>query len=130
MGVDGEASVADPFENMRTGLYAIRDKYEDATIMSPYDVLRLHTMGSADVLGVADRLGSLEPGKFADFLVIDPTRFRTVFDPYASLVFVAGERDLERVYVGGDLLVQNGALLKQDISKVRTEVNQRVAPLR
>jgi 5-methylthioadenosine/S-adenosylhomocysteine deaminase len=132
MGVDGEASadVADPFENMRTGLYAIRDKYEDATIMSPYDVLRLHTMGSADVLDVADRLGSLEPGKLADFLVVDPTRFRTVFDPYASLVFVAGERDLERVYVGGDLLVQNGAFLKQDIARVRSEVNRRVAALR
>jgi 5-methylthioadenosine/S-adenosylhomocysteine deaminase len=132
MGVDGEASadVADPFENMRTGLYAIRDKYEDATIMSPYDVLRLHTMGSADVLGVADRLGSLEPGKFADFLVIDPTRFRTVFDPYASLVFVAGERDLERVFVGGDLVVQNGAMLKQDMVKERAEVSKRVAALR
>ena len=132
MGVDGEASadVADPFENMRTGLYAIRDKYEDAKIMSPYDVLRLHTMGSADVLGVADRLGSLEPGKFADFLVVDPTRFRTVFDPYASLVFVAGERDLERIYVGGDLLVQNGVLVKQDNSKVRAEVNRRVGALR
>jgi 5-methylthioadenosine/S-adenosylhomocysteine deaminase len=48
---------------------------------------------------------------------------------YASLVFVAGERDLERVYVGGDLLVQNGALLKQGISKVRAEVNQRVGAL-
>ncbi len=132
MGVDGEASadVADPFENMRTGLYAIRDKYEDATIMSPYDVLRLHTMGSADVLGVADKLGSLEPGKFADFLVIDPTRFRTVFDPYASVVFVTEERDLERVYVGGDLLVQNGQLLKQDMAKERAEVLRRVAALR
>jgi 5-methylthioadenosine/S-adenosylhomocysteine deaminase len=132
MGVDGEASadVADPFENMRTGLYAVRDKYENATIMSPYDVLRLQTIGSADVLGVADRLGSLEPGKFADFLVIDPTRFRTIFDPYASLVFVAGERDLERVYVGGDLLVQNGAMLKQDMAKEREEVNKRVAALR
>ena len=52
MGVDGEASadLADPFENMRSGLYAIRDKYQDATILSPYDVMRLHTMGSADVL--------------------------------------------------------------------------------
>jgi 5-methylthioadenosine/S-adenosylhomocysteine deaminase len=132
MGVDGEASadVADPFENMRTGLYAIRDKYEDATIMSPYDVLRLHTMGSADVLGVADRLGSLEPGKLADFLVIDPTRFRTIFDPYASLVFVAEERDLERVYVGGDLLVENGAILKHDMVKERAEVTRRVAALR
>jgi 5-methylthioadenosine/S-adenosylhomocysteine deaminase len=132
MGVDGEASAdtADPFENMRTGLYAIRDKYEDATIMSPYDVLRLHTVGSADVMGVADRLGSLEPGKFADFLLIDPTRFRTVFDPYATLVFVAGERDLERVYVGGELLIKGGTFQKQDISKVYAEVNRRVEALR
>ncbi len=89
MGVDGEASadLADPFENMRTGLYVIRDKYEDATIMSPYQVLYLHTMGSADVMGVKDRLGSLEAGKFADFVVIDPKRFGTIFDPYADLVF-------------------------------------------
>jgi 5-methylthioadenosine/S-adenosylhomocysteine deaminase len=132
MGVDGEASadVADPFENMRAGLYAIRDKYENATILSPYDVLRLHTMGSADVLGVADRLGSLEPGKYADFLMIDPTRFRTVFDPYASLVFVTEEPDLERVYVGGDLLVKNGVLVKQDMVKERAEVSKRVAGLR
>jgi 5-methylthioadenosine/S-adenosylhomocysteine deaminase len=131
MGVDGEASadVADPFENMRTGLYAIRDKYEDATILSPYDVLRLHTMGSADVMGVANRLGSLEPGKFADFLVIDPTRFRTIFDPYASLVFVTEERDLERVYVGGELLVQNGKNLNQDMAKERAEVSKRVAAI-
>jgi 5-methylthioadenosine/S-adenosylhomocysteine deaminase len=132
MGVDGEASadLADPFENMRTGLYAIRDKYENATIMSPYDVLRLHTMGSADVLGVSDRLGSLEPGKLADFLVVDPARFGPITDTYASLVFVAGERDLERVYVGGELLVRNGVLTNQDQAKVKAQVEKRVAGLR
>jgi 5-methylthioadenosine/S-adenosylhomocysteine deaminase len=132
MGVDGEASadLADPFENMRTGLYAIRDKYQDARIMSPYDVLRLHTMGSADVLGVADKLGSLEPGKLADFLVLDPSRFGPIFDPYASLVFIADERDLERVYVGGDLLVKNGVMVQKDAVKVKGEVNKRVAALR
>jgi cytosine/adenosine deaminase-related metal-dependent hydrolase len=132
MGVDGEASadLADPFENMRVGLYAVRDKYEDARVMSPYDVLRLHTMGSADVLGVADRLGSLEPGKLADFLVVDPARFGPVVDPYASLVFIAGERDLDRVYVGGELMVKDGVVLKQDTTKVKSEVKQRVAALR
>jgi cytosine/adenosine deaminase-related metal-dependent hydrolase len=132
MGVDGEASadLADPFENMRTGLYAIRDKYEDATVMGPYDVLRLHTMGSADVLGVADKLGSLEPGKLADFLVVDPSRFGPVFDPYASLVFVTDESDLERVYVGGRLLVEKGKVLSRDQAKVKAEVNRRVAAIR
>ncbi len=131
MGVDGEASadLADPFENMRSGLYAIRDKYEDATIMSPYDVLKLHTLGSADVLAVSDRLGSLEAGKLADFLVVDPTRFGPVTDPYASLVFVADERDLERVYVGGQLLVLRGKFTQQDAAKVQAEVNRRVAAM-
>jgi hypothetical protein len=59
MAVDGEASadLADPFDNMCTGLYAIRDKYESATIMSPYDVLCLHTMGSA--------MSSTSPAKLA-----------------------------------------------------------------
>jgi cytosine/adenosine deaminase-related metal-dependent hydrolase len=127
MGVDGEASadVADPFENMRTGLYAIRDLYQSASAMSPYDVLYLHTMGSADVMGVKDKLGSLEPGKFADFVVIDPTRYGTIFDPYASLVFVTEERDIDRVYVGGELKVEQGRLLHQDISKILAEVNRR-----
>jgi 5-methylthioadenosine/S-adenosylhomocysteine deaminase len=129
MGVDGEASadLADPFENMRTGLYAIRDKYENAGVMSPYDVLRLHTMGSADVLGVADKLGSLEVGKMADFLVIDPRRFGHIYDPYATLVFVTSQPDLERVYVGGELMVDHGVPLKQDLTKVQREVDGRVA---
>src|SRR5579871_2925415 len=129
MGVDGEASadLADPFENLRTGLYAIRDKYENAGVMSPYDVLKLHTMGSADVLGVADRLGSLEKGKLADFLVIDPSEYGHVFDPYATLVFVTSQPDLERVYVGGELKVERGHLVAQDLDRVEREVNARVA---
>ncbi|RXS93814.1 amidohydrolase family protein [Silvibacterium dinghuense] len=128
MGVDGEASadLADPFENLRTGLYAIRDKYQSATAMSPYQVLSLHTMGSADVLGVKSRLGSLEPGKYADFLVIDPTDFGPVFDPYASLVLIGSQRELERVYVGGQLMVDHGHLLHADADEVERQVDHRV----
>ena len=129
MGVDGEASadLADPFENLRTGLYAIRDKYENAGVMNPYDVLKLHTVGSADVLGVTDRLGSLEKGKLADFLVIDPSEYGHVFDPYATLVFVTSQPDLERVYVGGELKVERGKLMDQDLDHIEREVNTRVA---
>jgi cytosine/adenosine deaminase-related metal-dependent hydrolase len=84
-------------------------------------------MGSADVLGVVDKLGSLEPGKQADFLVIDPTRFGHIFDPYATLVFVTSQPDLERVYVAGELQVERGTLLHHDLAKVHNEVDQRVA---
>jgi 5-methylthioadenosine/S-adenosylhomocysteine deaminase len=130
MGIDGEASgdLADPFENMRAGLYAVRDKYGDATVLSPYQVLWLHTLGSADVLGVKDKLGSLEPGKYADFVMISPGRLGAVLeDPYANLVLVAGERDIDRVYVGGDLRVDHGQMLHQDMSGVEKEVSRRAA---
>jgi cytosine/adenosine deaminase-related metal-dependent hydrolase len=129
MGIDGEASadLADPFECMRTGLYAIRDKYQDATVLSPYQVLWLHTVGSADVLGVKDKLGSLEPGKFADFLVIDPAGLGAVLeDAYANLVLVTGQQDVAAVYVGGDLKVEHGKVLQQDLAAVQHEVKRRV----
>ena len=130
MGIDGEASgdIADPFENMRAGLYAVRDKYQDATVISPYQVLMLHTLGSADVLGLKDKLGSLAPGKYADFLVIDPAGLGAVIeDPYANLVLAASERDVTRVFVGGELEVEHGQLLRQDLGKVQRLVNQRVS---
>jgi cytosine/adenosine deaminase-related metal-dependent hydrolase len=129
MGIDGEASgdLADPFENMRAGLYAIRDKYEDATVLSPYQVLWLHTMGSADVLKVKEKLGSLEPGKFADFVLIDPARLGAVLeDPYANLVLVTGERDVDQVYVGGELMVDHGQMLHADMPGVEEQVKRRV----
>jgi 5-methylthioadenosine/S-adenosylhomocysteine deaminase len=133
MGVDGEASadLADPFENMRTGLYAIRDKYEDGSVMSPYQVLWLHTMGSADVMNIKDKVGSLERGKFADFLLVSPARLGPVLeDPYANLVFVAGERDVDSVYVGGELMVDHNQLTHQDLSKVQTESDRRVIAIK
>jgi 5-methylthioadenosine/S-adenosylhomocysteine deaminase len=129
MGVDGEASadLADPFENMRTGLYAIRDLYMSAASMSPYDVLYLQTMGSADVLGVKDKLGSLEPKKFADFLLISPNRLGAVLeDPYANLILVAAERDIDAVYVGGRLAVDHGRVLTSDLHRAEQESAKRV----
>ena len=133
MGVDGEGSsdLPDPFENMRMGLYVIRARYESAKILQPIDVLRFHTMGSAEVLGVADKVGSLEVGKFGDMIVVDPRLVERgpIVDPYAAVVLACNAMNLAKVYVGGDLLVDTYRLQKNDMSKVSREVNQRVAHL-
>ena len=55
MGIDGQASadVSDPFENMRMGMYQLRMKQQSPDAMQPYDILYLHTFGTARALGVA-----------------------------------------------------------------------------
>ncbi len=134
MGVDGQASadIPDPFENMRVGLYFIRAKYENGSVMKPIDVLRLHTMGSATVMRIADKVGSLEPGKYGDFLVINTTVVdrAPVYDPYATLVFACTTENLEGVYVGGELVSSYTKLLKHDFSVVQRELYERVARIR
>ena len=76
--------------------------------MSPYERAAAAYDGErADVLGVADKLGSLEAGKMADFLVIDPKAIRACLRSVCTtLVFVTSQPDLERVYVGGELMVE------------------------
>ena len=62
--------------------------------MSEADVLRAVTLSPAEVLGVADRLGSLEVGKDADVVVFDgdPLSIRT----WATRVYVGGRLVYER----------------------------------
>jgi 5-methylthioadenosine/S-adenosylhomocysteine deaminase len=112
IGLDDQSctDISDPFANMRMGLYATRALHTDAGILMPRDVLRMHTLGAAEVLGVADRVGSLEVGKFADFVVVDHRAPSTgpVWDVLATYVLACGLRNLKRGYVGGRLASAEG----------------------
>src|SRR5258708_3677236 len=129
MGVDDQAAsdIPDPFENMRMGLYVIRAKYEDAKVLTPYDVLKFHTIGSATVTKVADRVGSLEVGKYADFLLVNPRErdVGPIHDAYATFVLACSQANLEQVYIGGNLMSERGHIVSHDFDKISTEVHHR-----
>jgi 5-methylthioadenosine/S-adenosylhomocysteine deaminase len=133
VGLDDQSctDISDPFQNLRIGMALIRTKYKDAKAMSTYHMLYLHTLGTADVLGIADQVGSLEPGKFADFILVDPRAPDTgpVHDVLGTYVLACGLRNLKQVYVGGELIVDGERHLKQDESVVRREVDTRIARL-
>ena len=65
------------FSVMRAGAYtqnALRAAgLSDAPPLSPADWLRLGTLGGAEALGLQDRIGSVEEGKEADLIVVDPS---------------------------------------------------------
>jgi 5-methylthioadenosine/S-adenosylhomocysteine deaminase len=133
VGLDNQSctDLCDPFQNLRIGLALIRTKYKDAKALSVEDMLYLHTLGSAEVLGIADKVGSLEPGKFADFLVVDPRDPETgpVLNPVAHYVYACGLRNLQKVYVGGKLVCDGTRILTYDEKVIRREIDQRVARL-
>ena len=112
VGLDDQActDISDPFQNMRMGIYIQRAHRQDAKAMGVVQMLRLHTMGSAEALGIADDVGSLEPGKYADFLLVDPRRPDTgpLWDPVATYVLACGLRSLKAVYVGGRCVNRDG----------------------
>jgi imidazolonepropionase len=63
--------------------------------LAPLEALVAATANAAWVLGLHQRLGSLEPGKRADFVVLDADEFRRV--PYRP-----GHNPVVAVFVGGE----------------------------
>jgi guanine deaminase len=65
------------FTEMRIGFYAQNSMRAAGTAggpsLGPLEWLRMGTLGGAEVLGLAGEIGSLEPGKQADLIAIDPT---------------------------------------------------------
>ncbi|MGE0726767.1 MAG: amidohydrolase family protein [Acidimicrobiia bacterium] len=130
VGLDDQSctDISDPFQNMRIGIYTQRAVHRDAAILMPRDMIRLHTLGSAEALGVADRLGSIEVGKYADLLVVDPSDPDTgpIWDVYAHYAFACGLRNLTRVYVGGRLASERGRSTHPLAGQACLEVDRRV----
>ncbi len=134
VGLDDQSctDVPDPFQNMRIGLYTTRAFHKKATALSIHEMLHLHTLGSAEVLGIADKVGSLTPGKFADFLLVDPRSPDTgpVYEAVATYVLACDLRSLKQVYVGGKLKVEGLTLVGVDEAKLRAEIDIRTDRLR
>ena len=130
IGLDDQActDVSDPWQNMRMGIYSVRAATGDPRSVLPEDVLRMATLGSAEVLGVADRVGSLEVGKFADFLVVDPRRpdMGPLWHPVRNYVLSSTLRNLKRVYIGGELVAEDGVSTNPLAPRAVEEVHRRM----
>ncbi len=85
-------------------------------LMTARESIALATVGGASVLGRSD-LGSLEPGKCADFIAIDLNRLDytgALVDPLAALVFCHPQR-VDWNFVHGKAIVKNGQLTTLDL---------------
>lgn len=73
------------------------------------DILRMATIEGAATLGMADRIGSIEPGKQADLIriALDDPRLHPIYDIYSMLTFAALPCDVRGTMVAGTWLMQD-----------------------
>ncbi|GAA3010035.1 amidohydrolase family protein [Streptosporangium longisporum] len=80
---------------------------------SAADMLRMATLGGAEALGMADRIGSLRPGSQADLVILrtGSLSLAPVHDPIGAVVTAAGPGDVDTVIVAGRVVKRAGRLL-------------------
>jgi 8-oxoguanine deaminase len=122
LGVDGSASNerSDLLFEVKQALLVARG-VGGPTALTVREALRLVTRGGAAVVG-RDDIGSLEPGKCADFAVwrTDVLELGGASDPVAGLVLSAPHR-VDRLVVGGEDVVRDGALVHADEDEIARE---------
>jgi 8-oxoguanine deaminase len=131
LGVDGSASNdgSHMLGEVRQALLAARvregmtgfSRSDDPTrkLMTARQALEIATRGGAAVLGRED-LGSLEPGKCADFFAVNLNRLEYaggLHDPVSAMVFCAPVK-ADYTVVGGKMIVRDGQLVSLDVPEL------------
>lgn len=106
----------DPWEGMRFAINAVRLLHGDAHALSCAEALWLHTMGAARVLGLEAEIGSLEPGKKADLILVDlgAEHLQPYYGGNEALVFYARASDVAASVVDGRIIMEEGRPLHLD----------------
>lgn len=97
------------------------------------EVVEWATRGGARALGIDHLVGSIEPGKRADLVLIkndeSPAMF-PILNPYGHVVFQAQRGDIHTVLVNGNPVKYDGHLVGTDLSKARAAITETVDYLR
>jgi 5-methylthioadenosine/S-adenosylhomocysteine deaminase len=104
---------------------------KDRSVMAAVDVIKMATIGSAKVLNLDDKIGSLEIGKLADIIVFDTKSLNMtpIYNPYSALVYSAYATDVKHSIVDGKLLMENRKALtvdERDVIKRAKEFSKKV----
>ncbi|WP_447971943.1 amidohydrolase family protein [Nitrospira sp. Kam-Ns4a] len=134
LGLDGATNdTSDMFNTMRAaaGLQRAR-ALRPGIYPGVAEVLRMATLGGAEALDLADRIGSLTPGKQADLIILDPSgvNFAPRFDWIGQLVFNTQPANVESVFVNGRALKAKGQFVGVSAAAVVTAAERAAARLR
>ena len=129
LGMDGTSlnDDEDMFTEMRLALRLHRGPELGMPAPEPHDIFHHATTGGAKLMRKESRLGRLAPGFAADLVMVDLEKVTWPWvspevDPRELLLMRAKASDVEAVYVGGELVCQDGWPTRFDAMEVAGEL--------
>jgi 5-methylthioadenosine/S-adenosylhomocysteine deaminase len=122
LGTDGAASNndLDMFEAMRTASLLAKLQTSDPSVVPAATALDMATMGGARALGLERQIGSIEPKKRADLIVVSmrSARQTPLYDPMSHLVYTTRGDDVRDTIVNGKVVMRDRRVLTLDADAV------------
>lgn len=134
LGTDGPSSgnTLDLFTQFRLFPSFQKTRYHDRALFPAKEIVRLGTMGGAEVFGAEREIGSIEAGKQADLVLVetDSVNMFPVYNPYSAIVYSANASNVDSVWVAGERLVEGRRLLKADLRAERERLEESMPEFR
>lgn len=134
LGTDGCASNndLDLIGEMRTAALLAKGVAGDASVVDAHTAIEMATIAGARALGLADEIGSIEPGKQADLVAmrLDEIEAQPWYDVAAHVVYAGHRRQVTDVWIAGRHRLAGGELPDMDIEAIKIKARrwrQRIA---
>jgi 5-methylthioadenosine/S-adenosylhomocysteine deaminase len=125
LGADHASSgTVDMVQEMRYCACSYKEIRLNPRLMPPEQAIEMATLNGARGAGLAHRIGSIETGKEADFVLFDATvsEWQPLYNPVSNLVYCATGNTVKHVFVGGEQVVRDGRLARIDQDEIMREV--------
>lgn len=133
LGLDGAHNHMDGLMEVRLASILQKALTHDPKVMPAMQALELATLGGAAALGQADELGSLEPGKKADLVVLDMGMPHSLpacgRDPVERVVYQATRENVVHTMVDGRFLYRDRIFRTLDLKKTLEDAERCCAAL-
>lgn len=125
LGTDGAASnnVLDMWKAIRLTALIHKGTTLDPTAVPAKTVLRMATLGGAEALGLADKIGAIKVGLQADLIQVQlkEPHLLPLYDVISHLVYAADAQDVDSVIVNGQVLMEKRKMLTVNPERIRRE---------
>lgn len=130
LGSDHASSgIVDMVQEVRGVCCGYKEVRMNPRIMPPETGLEMATINGAKATPWGDRIGSLEVGKEADFVMFDTQRpeWQPLINPLSNLVYAATGDSVKHVFVAGEQVVRDGRLTRINEDDLYREIPKAVA---